>query len=275
MDEPRELDATEKARYRNRYIAFLDLLGFRWIVEESRRDTNAFRVAEQALRVADHERSFAEARHSPEASVGDDALLVYMFSDTVLITSPPTESGLSDLIGRVARLSLGLIHNFVFLRGAVVRGDIFEHGHIVFGPGLVHAYDLESTVAWYPRVILTEEIVKRAGAIPYQPRGRNPMSLRERFRRDADGQWFIDWLRHYHAIREPGTHGFPTDSPVDFEAVKSVVTWSLQEFRERPRVLAKTNWFANYFNSTLIEGRTLNILGRHRELTGIAIEGPL
>jgi hypothetical protein len=274
MGESRELDATETARYRNRYIAFLDLLGFRWIVEESRRDTNAFRIAEQALRVADDERSFTEFLQDRETPVVDDARLVYMFSDTVLVTSPPTESGLSDLIERVARLSVRLVYNYVFLRGAVVRGDIFEHGHIVFGPGLIHAYDLESTVAWYPRVILTEEIVEEAGAIPYQPRGRNPMSLRERFRRDADGQWFIDWLRHYHAIYEPGSKGFPTDGPVDFEAVKTVVAWSLQEFRERPKVLAKTNWFANYFNSTLIEGRTLNILGRHQQLTGITIEGP-
>jgi hypothetical protein len=254
------------AEYRDRYVAFLDLMGFRWIIEESTRDPNAFRVAQEALEIANEQRRWSQDL------LAEDAHRIYLFSDTVLITCPFTDNGLDRLFETVAKLSQHLIYNYVFLRGAVVRGQLFEREHVVFGPGLIRAYDLESKLASYPRVLVSEDVVQRTALIPYQPRGRDPMTLRHRLRRDADGLWFLDWLRHYHKIYEPGSKGVRTDSPIDFEMVKSTIGWSLGEFKQDRRVLTKVRWFANHFNRVLAEGRELNILGRHRNLEEIIID---
>lgn len=45
-----------------------------------------------------------------------------------------------------------------FFRGGVTIGDLFHDGHIVFGPALNQAYDLESKKAVYPRAILDPDL---------------------------------------------------------------------------------------------------------------------
>lgn len=51
---------TDKAEYIERYIAYLDLLGFRGIVGESSRDSNAFQIAHAALSAANFERELVQ-----------------------------------------------------------------------------------------------------------------------------------------------------------------------------------------------------------------------
>jgi hypothetical protein len=75
----------------------------------------------------------------------------------------------------------------LFVRGAICIGDLFVREKprsraMVFGPGLVKAYELEHTVAVFPRVILDDEV---AGALaqPHSYVGRGD-----------DGVYFMDYL---------------------------------------------------------------------------------
>ena len=64
----------------------------------------------------------------------------------------------------------------VFIRGAITIGELIhtENG-IIMGPALIEAYELESKFAKYPRIILSEKLLKhlnypvtrKANAYPY------------------------------------------------------------------------------------------------------------
>lgn len=47
----------------------------------------------------------------------------------------------------------------IFLRGAIIRGDIYANQDVTFGPGLTNAYLMEEKNAKYPRIILTKEVL--------------------------------------------------------------------------------------------------------------------
>nr|WP_317187917.1 hypothetical protein [Acinetobacter gerneri] len=48
-------------------------------------------------------------------------------------------------------------HN-ILLRGALTIGEIYHDENMVFGPAMVEAYELESKVAEFPRIILHDKI---------------------------------------------------------------------------------------------------------------------
>lgn len=48
----------------------------------------------------------------------------------------------------------------IFLRGAIVRGNLYVEKDTMFGPGLTTAYLMEENNAKYPRIILTKELLE-------------------------------------------------------------------------------------------------------------------
>lgn len=46
------------------------------------------------------------------------------------------------------------------MRGAIVRGHLYAHNDIIFGPGLTQDYLLEENNAKYPRIIFTRETLQ-------------------------------------------------------------------------------------------------------------------
>ena len=50
-------------------------------------------------------------------------------------------------------------------RGGVAIGDIYHDDEAVFGPGLVRAYDIESNVAKFPRIVVDQEVLDTCGPI--------------------------------------------------------------------------------------------------------------
>jgi hypothetical protein len=67
--------------------------------------------------------------------------------------------GLFRLLGSVGCLVLGAACNGFLVRGGVTIGDLIHDSECVFGPGLNRAYELESTVANLPRVVIDSSII--------------------------------------------------------------------------------------------------------------------
>lgn len=84
------------------------------------------------------------------------------FSDTLVLASPvlpagEDESAIGGLVVQAAWLQLNLIAEGFFVRGGLSVGKFHIREGLVFGPALVEAADLESTVAVHPRVVLSGE----------------------------------------------------------------------------------------------------------------------
>jgi hypothetical protein len=141
--------------YTQRYIAFLDILGFSEIVRETDRDAlpNRFDALVKTL----------EEINSREDELDDVVGCDFQFqtfSDSIVMSSNATTTGLFYLLLVVRRLALNLLGNRLLMRGAVARGKLHHVGSVMFGPAFLDAYRIEHEIAKFPRIILSEDVFK-------------------------------------------------------------------------------------------------------------------
>src|SRR5689334_467657 len=136
--------------YQDRYCAFVDILGFRQLIEQLGADTTSFEVLHKLLNRV----------HGTQPRIGVDEsdFRAQSISDAVAISTTVTPVGLDLLFASIQGLALDLLCEGFFIRGAVVRGRLYHDDKTVFGDGLVRAYHFESEIAKYPRIVVTKEV---------------------------------------------------------------------------------------------------------------------
>jgi hypothetical protein len=140
-----------EVHYERRIVTFFDILGWRRHIEQAASDP--LRLAEMnfILHVFAVFESIRTSNQLPGARIST-------FSDNVAISVPYNEEFLSPTIIAMARVQLGLAISGFLVRGAITVGDLYHSEAVVFGPALVRAYELESTQAVYPRVLLDTDV---------------------------------------------------------------------------------------------------------------------
>lgn len=165
--------------YENRITIFLDILGFRNIVEKTESNSD---FAERIFCVLDSMKSktlgqemFGEAinvevseeeRKKVQNFMGEiskhlmskSTIQITHFSDSIVLSVSISDSDANgmSLFEYLARLQYRLWRDFnILIRGGGVV-DRLKHGEggALFGPAMVKAYDLESNLAIFPRIIL-------------------------------------------------------------------------------------------------------------------------
>ena len=86
------------------------------------------------------------------------AIRANFFSNTFVYSCEPSRDDGNVLVDRIQKLCGGLLGNGLLPRGAIVVGDLLhsEDGSIV-GRALVEAHRIETSVAKYPRVVVSKE----------------------------------------------------------------------------------------------------------------------
>jgi hypothetical protein len=136
--------------YEERYLAFVDVLGFSNLVERSRNDVAVVLQLDSAL-------SDISAR--ARAARSDELRLeATSFSDTVVISAPVGEAELLHMLQIVDEFGFGLLRRNMLFRGAVVRGQILHRPDLIFGPALIDAYKLESETSFHPRIMFDASV---------------------------------------------------------------------------------------------------------------------
>lgn len=134
--------------YKNRLVAFIDVLGFKNLVYSSSTEpiNTYYSFLLSNFQTAVAKRNF-------------DFLLI---SDSIVIYSNNDIESLSELIKLISFLQAGLLAKGVIVRGAISHGELFVHkaNNIIVGTGLINAYNLEAE-AKYPRVIIDRSIVSK------------------------------------------------------------------------------------------------------------------
>jgi MinD-like ATPase involved in chromosome partitioning or flagellar assembly len=137
-----------KIEYKNRLVAFIDVLGFKNLVYSSSTEpiNTYYSFLLSNFQTAVAKRNF-------------DFLLI---SDSIVIYSNDDIESLSELIKLISILQAGLLAKGVIVRGAISHGELFvdKANNIIVGTGLINAYNLEAQ-AKYPRVIIDRLIVSK------------------------------------------------------------------------------------------------------------------
>lgn len=151
-----------RTKFENCFVAYVDLLGFKNKVLGNPRNQEALSVLKDSLKIC---ASFPSG--GKKASLGDGGyrkidVQSRFFSDTVVLFMKESPDNLSHLLFMIRYLQDKLWEKELCMRGAITHGEMYwpktkEKG-ITLGKALIEAHELESNVAIYPRIILSEGI---------------------------------------------------------------------------------------------------------------------
>lgn len=188
-----------RSRFQLRYLALVDVLGFKGIVERMAADGRLFVTVRDALKtLARQSRTFrrynATARAKYKATirkgiapmpVRKSELRMTAFSDCYVVseTFPAWH-----VLAAVQALGARFLKAGILTRGAVVYGRAYHRNDVLFGPAMNEAHQLESEVAKYPRILVTESVRAKVW-------GYNQGLCKGRLlNQDVDGCWFVNLL---------------------------------------------------------------------------------
>jgi hypothetical protein len=146
----------------------------------------------------------------------------------------------------LAYIQASLILNGVFIRGAMTVGDVYVQDRLIFGPASIRGYELERTVALYPRIVMDSRVFE---SFNESIELRTSVSADERHElagilsRDADNVWFVDYLRaKQKEVRQHATYG------AFLMEHKKIISPAVSGIKELDDRFTKLGWAISYHN---------------------------
>jgi hypothetical protein len=215
--------------YLQRYVAFIDILGFGEIVKATDQAPTSTRYDELVKALTETD---ARARQHGEL----DDFRFQSFSDSIVISSEATPAGLRHVLTSITDLALNLLSVGLLIRGAVAKGKLHHDKSVMFGPAFLQAYQMETRIANFPRVILSRDVY-------------------EDFRQAASGIGLLQILLSEDG--PPHLHIFASlegpskiEDPLKLQCQR-VLQNLVHESIFEPKHYEKIRWLAIYWNSTV------------------------
>lgn len=145
--------------YVNCYIAFLDILGFKKMIE-TMPCSEIYEIYSKRMK-----NRLSRIYLGRELCFEMSDIKMKVMSDSICFHIDSSKP--NALIGLIIACQyfqeqLLQLENPILTRGAIVKGDIFAEADITYGPGFVKAYLMEENNAKYPRIIITKETMDSA-----------------------------------------------------------------------------------------------------------------
>jgi len=132
-------------------------------------------------------------------------------------------------------------------RGAITVGDLYfdRDQNIINGESLNEAIEDESKLANYPRVICSKSLLEYDKKI-HKNSHSSPTSLSTNFKRDFDGNYFVDYIGLLFK------HFTEKNRIFALKEIRKCIETSIQINKdEKLPILSKWYWLANYFDTNL------------------------
>lgn len=216
--------------YKDLYIAFLDLLGFKSQVEDAENDSTAHEKLRTVLSLV---------RDSLCENPSTNFRLNY-FSDCIVLSGERTPQALLEMFHSICLLTSNLMQHDVLVRGGLAAGRVHHSRDFLYGSAFNRAYKLESEVARDPMVLLSEEVLEDAKKYGPQHMG---------FLVEQNGRWFIHFLLQYTMYRpRPIYQGMVV---LDRPGARVINFISQRLNRDQGSIRAKAEWIRAYWNETV------------------------
>jgi hypothetical protein len=229
----------------NSVVCFIDILGFSSLGIEAIK----LNKGEEFLKNIHNSLNKAKKSLTPYPSL---SAKVKVFTDNVVIGWPIRGDGEGELGSTFLNLSeyqLSLALDGFFIRGGISVGPHFMDEETVFGPELIKSYELESQVAVYPRIILSEKSKQEVSKFVdyYSPKSDSPFNTE--LLEDMDGEWFLNYLHTLCEMFEENIaeNDFTPLYPY-LELHKKRIEDALKKYSTNQKLLKKYAWIANYHN---------------------------
>lgn len=253
----------EALQYKDRIVAFLDILGWKQaVLSTSGRDGGIVKVLGKTLAqlqgVVGHFNSLRNLLPENQKWPGDP--MMTQFSDCIVLSVENDSHGKEALQNALSIITSNLIQFGFLIRGGVAHGGLFHDGSLTFGPALIEAYELESKVASAPRVILSKDLSSTWGGV--DALGGRPWVS------SGDGHLFFNFL--------PPFMGSPlfTDKQLWLNRLMPIRELILRQAADSTcseEVFSKYRWLASYFDKVCEENPSYGLEPVMRLATQIRI----
>jgi hypothetical protein len=245
---------TGEAWLRPSWVVYLDILGFVASIRraaESRKQEEHLKQLRSALTEARED--LREGIENPSWSRDRSLPAPYaikVFTDNIVLGFPIHSDGESEfgsMIARVGQYQYTLLKHGFFVRGGVAYGDLYMDDDVVYGKGLLDAYDAESTLARDPRIVLGPSAMAQVHThlAWYDEVATAPHN--EHLLVDSDSQMFVNYLAIPIDGLEP-SDPLPSEYHDDLAKHRDLIVSRLQEFTKAPPLWSKYSWVGAYHN---------------------------
>jgi hypothetical protein len=146
------VDFNRDPTYERRVVAFFDFLGWSDRIKKASDDPKKLGALRRVV-----------LRHARNMQFREQfGFIGTTFSDSTVI-SQSLEKSPNLLVQQIAIFQVAAAINGFWLRGGITIGNIVHDDECVFGPALNRAYELECSVANYPRVVLDQTVIAEFG----------------------------------------------------------------------------------------------------------------
>lgn len=251
--------------YKQRIITFIDILGFKEIIKQSEKDTTKIDLIYSVL-------DFLKTWEAPEkwgwkfVEIEEDAQKkgitdfdirgrtnTTAFSDSIVI-SVKIDNNINEMMSTLV-VTLGyigaiLLEKGILFRGGITYGNVIhkENG-IVFGQGLIDAYLLEMKSARYPRLILSDKLIKKLNYPLEEKRNRYP--YHQYIERFEDGCVGFHQMMYYQVLQS-WTEMTQESLVKSLDSIRKTIIAGLDDSFEHPDVFEKYNWMKEQYNKLII-----------------------
>jgi len=229
-------------KYEDRVCLFLDILGFSEHVKSTvkKEEMNIEKINEIAnllsvlpLKVKD----FGLENRDRQ---------ITQFSDSIVVSFRLTDkNAFIELLQDLMQIVINFLNKEYLIRGGITYGKLYHNKNIVFGPAMNTAYELESKIAIYPRVIFDKELVDeliKNGDSNLKSHLKTEDKIVNIWKEDFDGKYYLNYLG--------GAKYFLENDELYFKYLDNIRDFVATALRNRSSqtVRVKYGWIRTKFN---------------------------
>lgn len=227
--------------FKKSFCAYLDVLGFKEIIKK-----NEIEYFKKYLAVFEKELKYLDVNYDRLNDEGFKNFELKVFTDNFVFGYPWDDDNGEFSLGQIfyilAHMQMTFACSNIFVRGAITVSNLYMDENIVFGPAVVEAYELESTKSIYPRIILSDAVIKAVHTqINFYADYRDSPQFRT-FLKDTDGEYFINYL---YILNEEHTYEEINNL---LESHKNIIIKNLNSYKTSYKIFIKYSWLAKYHN---------------------------
>lgn len=215
-------------------IAYLDLLGTTSKISKDENNLYLYKIH------SIYDMAVKSSGKDGFSKLGFNRIETKIFSDNIVVAIPLDPghevTDVSCLLKFVAIIqNHATISSNWLVRGGVTIGELYIDNVLVWGKGLVRAYELENHIAVFPRIVIDRNVL---GLFETDDRA---------FCRDIDGQFYLNFLEFMEYRDANGMDDFLPQIRSHFEKLLSEIKMPTGNYAERP--YQKLNWYRSYINA--------------------------
>ncbi|MEZ5031888.1 MAG: hypothetical protein R2787_10850 [Saprospiraceae bacterium] len=234
--------------YQQRVCLFLDILGFSEHVNKSV-GKNGDDIQEKIHEIYS---SISQIGNNIRPfSYSNETRIITQFSDSIVVSFEISDDdAFIKLLDDLNIIVLNLINKEYLVRGGISLGKLVHTNNIVFGPAINSAYELESNIAIYPRIIFDKELIEELthpGNRLLKTLANNEFESSYYWKEDFDGKYYLNYLKGGQLIMDPVDY-----HDIFLPKIRKYIMRNLNN-RVSQKVRTKYGWLKSKFNEVILD----------------------